>query len=138
MKVTGWETLSCDAGWRNYHFLKIETDQGIVGWSEFNEAFGSTGLATVVSRFADSIVGEDVWSHERNVIDLRRASLPSRYGMAAAAVAAIARLFGCAARRSGALERFVIDFSRGGYLRRRRLCHCLRHRLWLVAMGNQA
>ncbi len=89
MKVTGWETLSCDAGWRNYHFLKIETDQGIVGWSEFNEAFGSTGLATVVSRFADSIVGEDVWSHERNVIELRRASLPSRYGMAAAAVAAI-------------------------------------------------
>jgi galactonate dehydratase len=37
MKVTAVETLVCDAGWRNYHFLKLSTDAGIVGWSEFRE-----------------------------------------------------------------------------------------------------
>ena len=27
MKVAKLETLSCDAGWRNYHFVKITTVQ---------------------------------------------------------------------------------------------------------------
>ena len=27
--VTSVETLHCDAGWRNYHFCKITTDEGI-------------------------------------------------------------------------------------------------------------
>ena len=40
MKIERIETLACDAGWRNYHFLKLVTDDGIVGWSEFDEAFG--------------------------------------------------------------------------------------------------
>ena len=43
IKVAGLEILHCDAGWRNYHFLKLTTDEGIVGWSEFDEGFGSPG-----------------------------------------------------------------------------------------------
>ena len=43
MKVNSLEILRCDAGWRNYHFLKLTTDEGIVGWSEFDEGFGSPG-----------------------------------------------------------------------------------------------
>ena len=31
MKVARLEVLRCDAGWRNYHFLKLTTDDGIVG-----------------------------------------------------------------------------------------------------------
>jgi L-alanine-DL-glutamate epimerase-like enolase superfamily enzyme len=45
MKVAGLEIPRCDAGWRNYHFLKLATDDGIVGWSEFDEGFGSPGSA---------------------------------------------------------------------------------------------
>jgi L-alanine-DL-glutamate epimerase-like enolase superfamily enzyme len=37
MKVTRIETLRCDAGWRMFSFLKVMTDEGIVGWSEYNE-----------------------------------------------------------------------------------------------------
>jgi L-alanine-DL-glutamate epimerase-like enolase superfamily enzyme len=37
MKIKSIETLACDAGWRNYHFVKLTTDAGIVGWSEFDE-----------------------------------------------------------------------------------------------------
>ena len=29
MKVVGLEIFRCDAGWRNYHFLKLTTDDGI-------------------------------------------------------------------------------------------------------------
>ena len=48
MKITAVETLQADAGWRMFSFLKIVTDAGIVGWSEFNESFGSTGLSDVI------------------------------------------------------------------------------------------
>src|SRR4029453_18456667 len=43
-KVKAIETLACDAGWRNYHFLKLTTEEGVVGWSEFDEGFGSPGV----------------------------------------------------------------------------------------------
>ncbi|MEO8132391.1 MAG: mandelate racemase/muconate lactonizing enzyme family protein, partial [Betaproteobacteria bacterium] len=44
MKVKSIETLSCDAGWRNYHFVKVTADNGIVGWSEYDEGFGAPGV----------------------------------------------------------------------------------------------
>ena len=65
MKVTSIETLACDAGWRNYHFVKLGTDDGIVGWSEFDEGFGSPGVATVIERLAPRVVGQPAGEHER-------------------------------------------------------------------------
>ena len=41
MKVTRIETLRCDAGWRMFSFLKVMTDEASIGWSEYNESFGS-------------------------------------------------------------------------------------------------
>jgi L-alanine-DL-glutamate epimerase-like enolase superfamily enzyme len=41
MKITKLETLRCDAGGRNYQFVKVTTQSGVVGWSEFDEGFGS-------------------------------------------------------------------------------------------------
>src|SRR6478609_2655614 len=46
------ETLSCDAGWRNYHFVKLMTEDGLVGWSEFDEGFGAPGVTTAIERLA--------------------------------------------------------------------------------------
>ena len=43
MKIKSYETFKCDAGWRTFSFLKVVTDDGIVGWSEYNESFGSPG-----------------------------------------------------------------------------------------------
>ena len=48
MKIARVETLQADAGWRMFSFLKVTTDDGIVGWSEFNESFGWTGLSEVI------------------------------------------------------------------------------------------
>ena len=60
MKVESIETLACDAGWRNYHFVKVVTDTGIVGWSEFDEGFGAPGVGTVIERLATRVVGQPV------------------------------------------------------------------------------
>ena len=49
MKIARVETLRADAGWRLFSFLKVTTDDGLIGWSEYNESFGSTGLSSVIS-----------------------------------------------------------------------------------------
>lgn len=59
MRITTVEDLHADAGWRSLSFLKISTDEGIVGWSEYNEGYGSRGLSSVIHALADTIIGED-------------------------------------------------------------------------------
>jgi len=59
MKITKVESLHADAGFRNFDFLKISTDQGITGWSEYNESFGGAGLSAVIDRLAPVLLGKD-------------------------------------------------------------------------------
>ena len=59
------ETRHCDAGWRNYHFLRITTDDGVVGWSEYDEHLGATGLTTVLEEMAPTLIDEPVEATER-------------------------------------------------------------------------
>ncbi len=89
MKVAALETLHCDAGWRNYHFLKLCTDEGIVGWSEYDEGFGSPGVTTVIERMAPRVVGKDVSAHERVHAELYCYTRPAAGGVVAEGLGAI-------------------------------------------------
>ena len=89
MKVKAIETLSCDAGWRNYHYVKLTTDTGIVSWSEFDEGFGAPGVSAVIARLAPRIVGQDVYAHERIYAELYCAVRPASGGVVALAMGAI-------------------------------------------------
>jgi L-alanine-DL-glutamate epimerase-like enolase superfamily enzyme len=89
MKVTAIETLACDAGWRNYHFVKLTTDTGIVGWSEFDEGFGSPGVAAAINRLASRVVGQHAGNHERIYAELYCATRPAAGGIVAQAMGAI-------------------------------------------------
>ncbi|MFN8752543.1 MAG: mandelate racemase/muconate lactonizing enzyme family protein [Betaproteobacteria bacterium] len=89
MKVTHIETLAADAGWRNYHFVKLSTDTGIIGWSEFDEGFGARGVGAVIARLAPRVIGQPVGAHERIFADLLGATRPAAGGVVALAVAAI-------------------------------------------------
>ncbi|MBS0642416.1 MAG: mandelate racemase/muconate lactonizing enzyme family protein [Proteobacteria bacterium] len=59
MKIARFEDLHCDAGWRTFSFLKITTDDGLTGWSEYTEADGSRGLTAVIHGMAEQLVGQD-------------------------------------------------------------------------------
>ncbi len=89
MKVVSVETLSCDAGWRNYHYVKLTTDSGIVGWSEFDEGFGAPGVSAVIQRLAPRVVGQKVGEHERIYVELYCATRPAAGGVVALAMGAI-------------------------------------------------
>ena len=48
MKIAEVSSLHADAGWRAFDFLKITADDGLVGWSEYNEGFGGLGVTQVI------------------------------------------------------------------------------------------
>jgi len=89
MKVTKVETLSCDAGWRNYHFVKLSTDAGIVGWSEFDEGFGSPGVGAVIERLATRLIGQNAEDHERFYAEAYCLTRPAAGGVVAEGIGAI-------------------------------------------------
>ncbi len=89
MKVTRIETLHCDAGWRNYSFLKLSTDEGVVGWSEFAEDFGSPGVSAAIERLCGRVIGQSVGAHERIYAELYCATRPAAGGVFAEAIGAI-------------------------------------------------
>jgi galactonate dehydratase len=89
VKVARIETLHCDAGWRNYHFLKLTTDTGIVGWSEFDEGFGSPGVTTVIEKLSERVVGQSAMAHERIYVELYALTRPAAGGVVAEGLGAI-------------------------------------------------
>ncbi len=89
MKITEIEVLHCDAGWRYFSFLKINTDEGIVGYSEFNECFGGQGISAVIEKLDYLLIGQDPLAHEKLYFDLYAASRPGAGGVIGMAIGAI-------------------------------------------------
>ena len=44
MKIVKLEDFHADGGWRTWDYLKITTDEGLVGWAEYAEGFGAGGV----------------------------------------------------------------------------------------------
>jgi len=88
-KATSLEILACDAGWRNYHFVKLTTEDGVVGWSEFDEGFGSPGVGAAIQRLSARVIGQNVFQHERIFAELFAATRPAAGGVVAQALGAI-------------------------------------------------
>ena len=89
MKITRIEDLHADAGWRTISFLKISADNGLVGWSEYNESYGSLGLSAVIRALGEGLIGEDPRPVERHAATLYARTRQAPGGLNAQAIAAI-------------------------------------------------
>jgi galactonate dehydratase len=89
MRITGADALHADAGWRNFSFLKLSTDADVVGWSEYQEGFGSPGVTAVIEGLADQLVGREMGDVERTYWDLYALTRPAAGGVVAQALGAI-------------------------------------------------
>ena len=89
MKVVALECLHADAGWRNFSFLKLVTDEGLVGWAEFNDGFGAGGVEDIVRRLSPHVVGQDPREVAKLSITLRALTRLAAGGLNHQAVAAI-------------------------------------------------
>ncbi|MFC4241997.1 mandelate racemase/muconate lactonizing enzyme family protein [Gryllotalpicola reticulitermitis] len=89
MRIEALEPISVDFGWRTISYLKVSTDAGIVGWSEFSESFGNPGLAGVITAMSPYVVGRDPRRVELVTHDLAMLVRPARGGVNRQAIAAI-------------------------------------------------
>lgn len=89
MKIARIETLQADAGWRRACFVKISTDEGIVGWSEYGEHFGTAGVTGVIHALGELIAGWDPLAIERIAALLRGRTIQAGGGINQNAISAL-------------------------------------------------
>jgi galactonate dehydratase len=60
MKICNIKVFHVDAGWRPWSFIKVETDKGLVGWSECTDSHGSpNGIEGVVKDLTPLLLNKD-------------------------------------------------------------------------------
>lgn len=90
MRIVKIETFRGDGGLRPLYFLKITTDQGLVGWSEFADGNpGLGGLTPVIAVVAHQLLGKDPRRCGRFVSDLFASERISHGGLHTQAIAAL-------------------------------------------------
>jgi len=89
MRITKLECLHADAGFRNFDFLKISTDEGLVGWSEYNESFGGMGVTSLIENLAPTLVGQDPRAYEALVTTMYAIRRQASGGVVQQAIGAI-------------------------------------------------
>ena len=65
------------------------TDEGIVGWSEYNESFGGKGVTSVIENLAPIVVGQDPRAYELLVAHMYAIRRQASGGIGQQAIAAI-------------------------------------------------
>ncbi|TDV06139.1 mandelate racemase/muconate lactonizing enzyme family protein [Paraburkholderia caballeronis] len=89
MKITALETLHADAGWYTISFVKLSTDEGLVGWSEYRTDAGNAGLTAVIEGLGRLLVGADPRQIEQIDALLRARTRQAPGGLNSQAVAAL-------------------------------------------------
>jgi len=89
MKITRIETLHADGGYRTCSYVKVSTDEGLIGWSEYYDNFSGTPLDPVIASFAKLAVGMDPRAYGAISEHLLATSRLAKGGVNHQAVAAI-------------------------------------------------
>lgn len=89
MKITKVETLHCDAGWRPWSFVKIQTDEGITGYGECSNPRSPHGVAGCVRDLEGLLLGQDPRPTEKLYWDMYQDTRQSHGGISARAIAGI-------------------------------------------------
>ena len=86
MKITAVDILVAGAGWRNFNFLKISTDAGLIGWADFSEGNVGGVIAPLIRHIGKHLIGKDPRLVQPVVEELRRRSWGASIGATARAI----------------------------------------------------
>ncbi|HEV3347239.1 MAG TPA: mandelate racemase/muconate lactonizing enzyme family protein [Methylomirabilota bacterium] len=89
MKIARVEALHCDGGWRPWTFVRVETDDGLVGWGECSDNRSPHGIAGSVRDLTPLLIGQDPRPVERLYWDMLRATRQNLGGVTHKAMAGI-------------------------------------------------
>lgn len=89
MRIASVEDLHADGGWRDFSYLKLTTDEGLVGWSEYSERGWSQGITSAIRGMAHVLTGSDPRQVSRISADLTARARMAPGGINQQAIAAI-------------------------------------------------
>ena len=130
MRIANLETFHADGGWRVFSYLKLTTDEGLIGWAEYAEGFGAGGLTPLLQRFAPVVTGMDPRAVGKISASLQANTRLASGGLNAQAIAAIENA--CLDIKAKALGIPVHALFGGSYRDRLPLywSHCGSFRVW--------
>lgn len=88
MKITAVTPYTIGAGWRTWLLVKIETDEGIIGWGECSDK-NPQSIAGMIHDLTPLLIGQDPRPYEMRHWDMLRATRSGGRGTAAKAMAGI-------------------------------------------------
>jgi galactonate dehydratase len=89
MQISAVQILQADGLWRPFSFLKISTDEGLTGWSEFAESDWAPGLQHAILALVPQCIGKDPRSYAQLSYELHAQTLFTAGGISHQAIAAI-------------------------------------------------
>jgi L-alanine-DL-glutamate epimerase-like enolase superfamily enzyme len=89
MRISRVQAFLCDAGWRPWTFVKVETDDGLVGWGECSDSRNPHGVAGSVRDLEPLLIGEDPRAVQRLYWDMLRSFRQNLGGTSHKAIAGI-------------------------------------------------
>ena len=89
MKITDIKTFIVDAGWRPWMFVKVETDEGLIGWGECSDGKSPHGIEGVIRDLKPLLLGKDPLAFEMRFYEMYINLRPSKGGIAAKAIAGL-------------------------------------------------
>ena len=98
MKITKIDTYLVDAGWRPWAFVKVSTDEGIVGYGEASCFFTQHSVLGAIEDMKPILIGTDPRAFEMRFWEMYRASRLGSIG-------------GAVGKAIGALECAMVDIA---------------------------
>lgn len=89
MKITNVEAIIVNAGWQSWIYVKVATDEEIVGWGECSVPRAPLAVAAAVEDFKPVIMGKDPRAFEMRFWDMERLAIQGWSGVRAKAMAGI-------------------------------------------------
>ena len=89
MRITDIKTFIVDAGWRPWMFVKVETDEGLIGWGECSDGKSPHGIEGVIRDLKPLLLGKDPLAFEMRFYEMYINLRPSKGGIAAKAIAGL-------------------------------------------------
>ncbi|HTY94058.1 MAG TPA: mandelate racemase/muconate lactonizing enzyme family protein [Steroidobacteraceae bacterium] len=89
MRIADLKIFRADGGWRPLSFLRVRTDTGLCGWSEFAEALWAPALAESIQALGNHVAGADPRAFGRLSARLRAMTQFTAGGLVQQAVGAI-------------------------------------------------
>src|SRR5438034_11351127 len=89
MRIKRVQAFICDAGWRPWVFVKVETDDGLTGWGECSDGRMPRSVAAAVEDVKGPLLGQDPRLVEKHYWTMYRIARQHLGGSASRAIAGI-------------------------------------------------